>query len=261
MNRFWDNKIATWVLIGIVLFFFEEVATYFYRQPIVSHHIIGMPFSAYSASKIFNNMLQWHTDLSNYEFEYGEFADINSPCKTAFWYLESAHGEDRQEVLIIAYLVELAYYKPDNIEIRSAEISKTRMTVTRKDRNIGIERTAIFPYAVFNSRKYPNGEYLRLYGIDTTYCKDTSLGEWQAKIIEGNFEEIGFEVAPNDGFIKNIPETIDFGGRKHGSLIFLQDKNGRKLMMIQYVDHATGKEYKPYQDSLLSKLPSLSILK
>ena len=101
-----------------------------------------------------------------------------------------------------------------------------------------------------------------MYGIDTIYCRDTVLGDWAVKIIEGDFGEIGFEVVPNDGFIKNIPQAIGFAGfRKHGALLFLRDKENRTIMMIQFVESVKGEEYKPYLDSLLEKIPALSIKK
>lgn len=136
------------------------------------------------------------------------------------------------------------------------------MTVTSSNPSIGARQAVIFPNLVFNSRIFPKGERLRIYGLDTNYCRDTVLGEWTAKILEGEFGEIGFEVVPNDGFIKNVPQAIGFAGfKKHGALLFLRDKENRTIMMIHFVESVKAEEYRPYLDSLLSKLPALSIKK
>ncbi len=185
-----------------------------------------------------------------------------SPCKAALYSFERFYNENRREILIVSHLADFEYYRPDNIDIEKGEIEKPIMKLVGSYPTIGIMRTTIFPLLVFNTRLFPKGERLRVYGIDTSYCRDTTIGEWAVKILEGDFSEIGFEVIPNDGFIKNVPQAIGFAGfRKHGALLFLRDKENRTIMMIHFVESVKGEEYRPYLDSLLEKLPALSIKK
>jgi hypothetical protein len=253
------NKPAKWTILMLLLSFLYFLATAFYTSSLTLNHIFGIPLTGRNAAIIFEKIYQWHTDLSGYELDCGEFAVTGSPCKTEFFHFKNRNDKDRKEVLIIAYLAELAYYSSKNLEILRNPIERTFAKTSSTNTLTGIKRITLYPIAVFNTRLFPKGEYLRIYGMDTISCRDTTLGAWRAKVIRGSFREIGFEVEPNDGFIKNIPEVIDFGDEKQGAIIFLQDNASNKLLMIQYVDQMDNSEYEQYLDSLLSRIPALSI--
>jgi hypothetical protein len=262
MGSLFGNKTFRWILIGAISYIVLNVATLLYCYRVVHDNILGWTIDGITANRIFQISYQWDGDLSAYKIHFGQFAKDNSPCHTSLYCLENIHDGGKREALIIAHIPELMYYRPTGIDIEEVGIKKSLIKVITTHYDDGVVQTAIFPLLTFNSRIFPKGERLRVYGIDTSYCRDTVLGEWAVKILEGDFSEIGFEVVPNDGFIKNIPQAIGFAGfRKHGVLLFLRDKENRTILMIQFVESVKGDEYKPYLDSLLEKLPALSIKK
>lgn len=255
-------RIFKWTFSGIALFIGLNVVLFMYRIQVKENHLIGRPFIEGATRKIFEKRFQWDSDISDYRIGVGTFSKDNSPCKAALYPFERTTEKNTREVLLVAHLADFEYYRPDDIKIVKEDLEKPTGEMVGSYPTIGVTRKIIFPLLVFNFRAFPKGERLQVYGIDTSYCRDTVLGEWAVKIIEGDFSEIGFEVVPNDGFIKNIPQAIGFAGfRKHGALLFLRDKENRTIMMIQFVESVKGEEYKPYLDSLLEKLPALSIKK
>jgi hypothetical protein len=252
-----SKKTILWIIFASFLSIVSFVAVTSYMTFLTLRHNFGMPVTGSIAGKIFDKQFQWQTDLPGYTLQGGEFSITESPCKTETYHFRTLSAESKKEVLIISHLVELEYYKPDKIEIKKELLEKSFTKATAKYPDLGITRSAIFPLTLFNTRLFPTGEYLQISGIDTIYCVDKVLGSWKAKIIFGNFQELGFEVLPNNGTIRNIPETIGFEGEKCGTLILLQSNTDKKYMMIHYVENATVDEYVPSLTKLLSKIPSL----
>lgn len=262
MTKAFGIRILKWTFSGIAIYIGLNMVLFMYRIQVKENHLIGRPFIEEATRKIFEKRFRWDSDISDYRIGVGSFSKDDSPCKAALYPFERDTEKDTREVLLLVHLADFEYYLPDDIDIRKAEIEKPRRKLTGSYPTIGLTRMIIFPPFIFNYRVFPKGERLRVYGIDTSYCRDTVLGDWAVKIIEGDFSQIGFEVIPNDGFIKNISQSIGFEGfRKHGALLFLRDKENRTIMMIQFVESVKGAEYKPYLDSLLQKIPALSIKK